>query len=206
MGNLRAFQHMLNHADVPWRVASTPQQLEKATHVIMPGVGAFDYVMESLKRSEMLEPLTQYALVERRPILGVCVGMQVMFESSDEGVLDGLAWIPGQVRHMNHIFANAGDLDLPCPHMGWNTVDPIKACVLLDSLEPNSEFYFLHSFYCEPSDSASAAANTSYGSPFCSLVNVDNIYGIQCHPEKSHSNGAKLLRSFGDIGLCSDRD
>jgi imidazole glycerol-phosphate synthase subunit HisH len=189
---------MLNHVNLPWNVASSSEEVMKATHLILPGVGAFDFVMRSLKQSGLIPALNRFALEEKRPVLGVCVGMQVMFESSEEGVLNGLGWFEGKVRHLSKIY-NVSSQSLRTPHMGWNALNFDQTSPMFSNLCGIQEFYFLHSYYCHPYDDDVVIATADYGASFCAVAQSNNIIGIQCHPEKSHACGANFLKVFSEI-------
>jgi imidazole glycerol-phosphate synthase subunit HisH len=164
--------------------------------VILPGVGSFDHAMISLQKSGMKEKLGELVLEEKLPVIGVCVGMQMLANSSDEGVLPGLGWIEGRVKKFDH----SNNTNLPLPHMGWNSLN-IKSNNnrILLNFDKNPRFYFLHSYYFESKNKKNVIATTTYGEEFDCVVNYENIYGIQCHPEKSHHNGVQLLKNFGEL-------
>jgi glutamine amidotransferase len=196
LGNISAFLNVYRRLNIPARTAATPGELEPATKIILPGVGSFDHAMDQLERSGMRDTLDEMALRRGVPTLGVCVGMQMLARSSDEGRLPGLGWIAGKVRGLVSLTA---DQSLPLPHMGWNDVRVVSSAGLFDQLETDARFYFLHSFYfdCERSDDAAAVSR--YGREFACAVHADNIYGVQFHPEKSHRWGTRLLQNFASI-------
>jgi len=195
LGNILAFANVYKRLNIEVRFARSAKDLEGAERIILPGVGAFDHAMERLARSGMQEPLHQLVSHERVPVLGICVGMQILAKSSEEGILPGLSWIDGKVCHFK---SNARSTDLPLPHMGWNDVAPKQGNPLFKGLEDQARFYFLHSFYMDCADS-DTAATTSYGFDFPCAVNHDNVFGVQFHPEKSHHFGQQLLKNFGDF-------
>jgi glutamine amidotransferase len=174
-------------------VAKSRDDLKGATKVILPGVGAFDHAMELLEQSGMREPLHDVAAAGV-PVLGVCVGMQMLAASSEEGRLPGLAWIDGKVKKFDRATAH-----MRLPHMGWNDVKPVAASGLLKGLETDARFYFLHSYYFECSRQEDVLAETYYGERFSSAVCSRNIYGVQFHPEKSHNFGVRLLQNFAEL-------
>ena len=192
LGNIRAFANVYNSLNVSCRIASTVAELEGARRLILPGVGAFDWAVARLNRSGMREMLDELVLGKRVPVLGVCVGMQMMANGSEEGVLPGLGWISGTVRKMS-----MGGQALPLPHMGWNDVRPTTSDGLFRHLE-DPTFYFLHSYCFVPGDESAIAAVTDYGAPLTSAVQMANIYGTQFHPEKSHHWGVGLLKNFSE--------
>lgn len=196
LGNIRAFQRVFEQLKVEVRIATCASELVDATKLILPGVGAFDYAMSSLTNSGMRESLEKKVLVEKVPVLGVCVGMQLLAARSDEGVLPGLGWIDGVVKRFN---PETIPFKTRFPHMGWNSVIPVNNSPLMHEIEPDSRFYFLHSYYFETVNPVHTIATTTYGAEFCSAVQRENIFGVQFHPEKSHFNGVKLLRNFANL-------
>lgn len=194
LGNIRAFGNIFNRLNIPYFYASSPSDLLKATKIILPGVGAFDYAMEKLNNSGMRETLDDLVLNKKIPVIGICVGMQIMAKSSSEGVSDGLGWIDARVEKFNSTNSSM----YPLPHMGWNTLIDLKESSLLLGLDKNPRFYFLHSYHYSYSVGCSIA-KADYCNKFSCIVNVDNIYGIQCHPEKSHHNGVTLLKNFAEL-------
>lgn len=196
LGNIRAFLNVYRRLNIEARTATTGSDLQDATKVILPGVGAFDHAMERLTASGMREALDDLALRRRVPILGVCVGMQILGRDSDEGRLPGLGWIDGRVRTLTSLMPVA---PLPVPHMGWNDVRPVVPNRLFDGLESPPRFYFLHSFYFECARAEDAIAVADYGADFACAVNAGNVYGVQFHPEKSHHFGATILKNFAEI-------
>lgn len=193
LGNIGAFANLFKRVGAPAKVARTAAELEGAERVILPGVGAFDHAMDLLDASGMRPTLEKLVIEDRRPVVGVCVGMQMLADGSDEGARPGLGWVPGRVRHFSHARTNA---DLPMPHMGWNDVAPVGEDGLFAGLESGARFYFLHSYYFEPANAEHVAANTTYGLEFASAVRNGHIHGVQFHPEKSHHFGAALLQNF----------
>ena len=193
LGNIGAFANLFKRLGVPAKVARTAGELAGAERVILPGVGAFDHAMDLLDASGMRPTLERLVMEDKRPVVGVCVGMQMLADGSDEGTRLGLGWVPGRVRHFSHAPTNAR---LPMPHMGWNDVAPVLEGGLFAGLESQARFYFLHSFYFEPADPAHVAARTVYGMEFASAVRNGHMHGVQFHPEKSHHFGAALLQNF----------
>lgn len=196
VGNIRAFLNVYRRLNIEARTAERAATLRDATRVILPGVGDFDHAMERLEASGMRETLTRLVLESRVPVLGVCVGMQMLARSSDEGRLPGLGWVPGHVRSFASLPAAQR---LPLPHMGWNDVRPALGNGLFDQLDTEGRFYFLHSYYFECDRPDVAAAVTSYGTDFSSAVQCGNVFGVQFHPEKSHHWGTRLLRNFAEL-------
>ena len=195
LGNILAFQNMLKRLNVDVAIARTAADLGDATRIILPGVGAFDHAMELLEASGMRPKLTELALERKVPTIGVCVGMQILAQGSDEGSRPGLGWIEGRVRHFSHLASS----ELHVPHMGWNDVTPESGNPLFAGLEQEARFYFLHSFYFECAQAADVAARARYGIDFSCAVRRGNIHGVQFHPEKSHHFGAQLLKNFAEL-------
>lgn len=195
LGNILAFANVYKRLNMETRLARSAKDLEAAERIILPGVGAFDQAMERLVQSGMKETLHRLVCQERVPVLGICVGMQILANCSEEGVLPGLSWIDGKVRHFK---SDVRSVTLPLPHMGWNDVTPKRGNPLFKGLEERARFYFLHSYYMECADS-DVAATSSYGFDFSSAVNHDNVFGVQFHPEKSHHFGQQLLKNFGEL-------
>ncbi|UUZ52985.1 imidazole glycerol phosphate synthase subunit HisH [Massilia sp. H-1] len=196
LGNVLAFVNVYNRLNIPVRVAKSAAELDGATRLILPGVGSFDHAMEQLARSGMRPRLEQLVCEEKLPVIGICVGMQMLAKGSDEGKLPGLGWIDGQVRKFQLDEMPRGT---NLPHMGWNDVTPVSMAGLFKGLEDDARFYFLHSYYFECNDGASILARTDYGSHFSCAVRRDNVYGVQFHPEKSHHFGSQLLSNFAEV-------
>jgi glutamine amidotransferase len=197
LGNLLAFLNVFRQLGIAASLAKTPADLADASKLILPGVGAFDNAMALLNGSGLRAPLDELVLGQRLPVLGVCVGMQILAAASDEGRATGLGWIAGRVSS----FRSLGQDSLMLPHMGWNDVRPTVAgepAGLFDAL-PAARFYFLHSYYFQCERAADVAAVTTYGTDFCCAVRSGNIHGVQFHPEKSHHFGARLLRNFAEL-------
>lgn len=196
LGNVLAFANVYKQLNIPVVVAKNSADLKAASKLILPGVGSFDHAMELLDQSGMHETLDEVVLSARVPVMGVCVGMQILATSSEEGSLPGLGWIDGHVRRFA-LDASAGKPRLP--HMGWNDVRPVPDSSLFLGLQKDARFYFLHSYYFECFSSQNVIAQTEYGVTFSSAVRADNIYGVQFHPEKSHHFGATLLKNFAEL-------
>jgi len=195
LGNIQAFMNVYRRLHIPVCVATTPQALSAASKLILPGVGAFDHAMTRLNASGMRDKLDELVLIKNMPVLGICVGMQILADGSDEGGLPGLGWIPGRVRS----FANTSAAEkLPLPHMGWNDVSVVKSSTLFLDLDRAARFYFLHSYYFQCSQPEHAVAVTSYGLDFACAVANKNVHGAQFHPEKSHGFGVRLLKNFAE--------
>jgi glutamine amidotransferase len=195
LGNVRAFQNVYKGLNIEVSVAKGADELQGASKVLLPGVGAFDHAMELLNRSGMRPALDKLVLDDRVPVLGICVGMQILARSSEEGRTPGLAWIQGEVRGFKSLRKD----NLFVPHMGWNDVHPRSDTKLFNQLGSEARFYFLHSYYFQCDRPEDIAAITNYGTEFSSAVNAGHIYGVQFHPEKSHRFGTQLLRNFAEL-------
>jgi imidazole glycerol-phosphate synthase subunit HisH len=181
--------NLLEYLKVEHAVSNSEAHIAAATHLILPGVGAFGAAMQMIQRSIPLQTVSAAVLTERKPFLGVCVGMQVLAESGEEfGSHRGLGWIAGSVRRFR-------DCGLPIPHIGWNEVRACGTDSLLGEHQA-MDFYFLHSFIFEAGDSANVTATSTYGEEFPSIIRRENIMGVQFHPEKSQKAGMLLLRNF----------
>lgn len=196
LGNVKAFANIYKELGKPYIIAETPAALAQADHIILPGVGAFDQAMIRLQESGMRDSLEKLVLVQKRPVLGVCVGMQMLATSSDEGELPGLGWVPGNVRNLR---AMSDGSALPVPHMGWNDVHAASADGLFAELGTDACFYFLHSYYFECEQQGDVRATSDYGRDFACAVARDNVFGVQFHPEKSHHWGIQLLKNFAEL-------
>ena len=196
LGNIQAFETIYKRLEIEAVRAKTADDLRDVNKIILPGVGSFDHAMELLDASGMRQPLEQLVWEDKVPVLGICVGMQILAHSSEEGVGDGLGWVDGRVRGFS---SNPASAALPMPHMGWNDVVPVAGSLLFKGLEDDARFYFLHSYYFECSDSRNVAARSSYGFQFDCAVQNDNVFGVQFHPEKSHHWGAALLKNFAEL-------
>jgi imidazole glycerol-phosphate synthase subunit HisH len=195
LGNILAFLNVYKRLNIAVSAAKNSDDLQNASKIVLPGVGAFDHAMELLNRSGMRKALEKLVLDDHVPVLGICVGMQILARSSDEGEAHGLGWIDGHVKG----FKSLQQDKLLIPHMGWNDVRPTSSTKLFRQLESEARFYFLHSFYFECERQADIAASSTYGTDFSCAVNAANIYGVQFHPEKSHHFGSQLLRNFADL-------
>lgn len=196
MGNVGSIQRMLKKVGADSALTSDPQELRLADKLILPGVGAFDAGMNRLHETGLTPLLNELVLEQRKPLLGICLGMQLLMDSSEEGTADGLGWVPGQVRRFDWPDEQES---LRVPHMGWNLVRPSNDSPLFEELDEQSRFYFVHSYFAAPEDARSQAASAHYGFDFCCSVRRDNIYGVQFHPEKSHRYGLKLLQNFVEL-------
>jgi imidazole glycerol-phosphate synthase subunit HisH len=196
LGNVRAFANVYNRLNIPVIIAKKAEHLEKATKIVLPGVGAFDHAMQRLGQSGMRDILDEMVLHRKVTVLGICVGMQMLARSSEEGILPGLGWIDAEVKKFD--FSGYGHT-VYVPHMGWNDVKVKISNGLFKKQDNDGRFYFLHSYYVVCSNNDNIIGVTNYGGEFVSAVNSGNIYGVQFHPEKSHQWGIQLLKNFADL-------
>ena len=196
VGNIFAFQNVYKRLNIPTKIAKRKEDLANAKKLILPGVGSFDYAMAQLNASGMREKLDELVLEKKVPVIGICVGMQIMGNRSDEGKLEGLKWLDSEILKFDE---NLIQQRTKLPHMGWNDVAPINNHPLFIGLEKEAIFYFLHSFYFKCKNETESIAVSNYGISFSSAVHRENIYGIQFHPEKSHQYGEKLLHNFANL-------
>ena len=196
LGNIQAFVNVYDRIGISVTVAKTSDALEAAHKLILPGVGAFDHAMELLEGSGMRQTLDYLVLSKHVPMLGICVGMQIMARSSEEGRLPGLAWVDGVVKKLDTSALTAATR---LPHMGWNDVQALGNDGLFQGLDSAARFYFLHSYYFECDREDEVVATTEYGKKFPCAVRRGNVYGVQFHPEKSHRYGVQLLKNFAEL-------
>ncbi|WP_418637676.1 imidazole glycerol phosphate synthase subunit HisH [Winogradskyella sp.] len=196
VGNINAFVNVYKRLNVPTKIAKTSADLETAKKIILPGVGHFDHAITELKKSGMRERLDELVMVEKTPVIGICVGMQMMGNSSEEGELEGLKWIDATIRKFDETKIKQVTR---LPHMGWNDVHPVVSHPLFKGLEKDALFYFLHSYYFECTNATDILATSEYGGKFVCAAHHENVYGIQFHPEKSHHYGELLLHNFAKL-------
>jgi glutamine amidotransferase len=193
LGNLASIANMLKRVGAPSVLASTPEQIAQATSLILPGVGAFGKGMQNLAERGLIEPLRRKALDENVPVLGLCLGMQLLVSSSEEGSVPGLGWIEGRcVRFSTTAIAP----EIRIPHMGWNRVVSRTQHPLLSDLGSDSRFYFVHAYHLVDVREEDQLGSTEHGVRFPSVIARGNLMGVQFHPEKSHRFGMSLMRSF----------
>jgi imidazole glycerol-phosphate synthase subunit HisH len=189
-GNAPSVIFALERLGIPCRMASTPGEIEDATRIILPGVGAARATIDSLRDSGLVEPLTERVLGARVPFLGICIGLQILFDHSEEGDADGLGWIPGAVRRFDDVQR--------VPQIGWNEVRPARHHQLWVDVPRPAYCYFVNSYYAVPVDPADVLATTEYGIEFCSMAARANIAATQFHAEKSGQLGLRLLTNFAE--------
>lgn len=196
LGNIQAFLNLYQRLHIPAKIINSENDLDGITKLILPGVGHFDHAMNLLNESGLKNIIEKKVFNEKMPILGICVGMQMLARRSDEGSLEGLGWIDGEVKDLKKHSSN--ETDLPLPHMGWNDVKVDSNVNLFKDFSDNPKFYFLHSYYFECLDNKNVIATTKYIQEFSCIVKMENVYGVQFHPEKSHKHGQLLLKNFWD--------
>jgi len=193
LGNLKSIYNMFKKVGVESVIASDIETIKKADKYLLPGVGSFDHGINSLKGASFFEALEKEVLENKKPILGICLGMQLLTNSSEEGVEKGLGWIDAQT-----IKFDLEDESLSIPHMGWNKTNPASRNDIFKNLEDN-RFYFVHSYHVVCNNDKDILATANYGKTFTCSIYQDNIYGVQFHPEKSHKFGMQLLKNFGEM-------
>jgi len=193
MGNLGSIKNMFKRIGVPTVLAADPEAIEKADKLVLPGVGNFDQAMKRINSSDLREILDRKALLERIPILGICLGMQLLTQSSEEGTLLGLGWIKAVTRR----FPKTSKLKVP--HMGWNIVSPVRESPISKNLPDEIRFYFVHSFYVHVENEEDSILKAHYGINFDAAIQHGNIFGVQFHPEKSHKYGMQFLKNFANL-------
>ena len=191
MGNLGSIQNMLKKIGAKSIISDDPLEIKGADKLILPGVGAFDSGMRNLKQLGLIPLLEEKVLEQQTPMLGICLGMQLFSKRSDEGSQDGLGWFDAQAVHFKFEMTS-----LRVPHMGWNSIEVRKEHPVLKGLYQDARFYFVHSYYLVCNVSENVLATTQYGYPFASIIQHQNIIGVQFHPEKSHKFGMQLLKNF----------
>jgi imidazole glycerol-phosphate synthase subunit HisH len=193
-GNIGSIRNMLKKIGETSVITSRREEIADASKLILPGVGAFDTGMKNLKDLDLIDILAQKVLADKIPVLGICLGLQLLSSKSEEGLLPGLGWINAETLRFK--FSNTSEYKIP--HMGWNFISIKKESRLFDGMYPDARFYFVHSYYLSVSDSNDILASTLYESEFSSAFEKGNIAGVQFHPEKSHKFGMKLLKNFID--------
>ncbi len=198
-GNIDAIANIYKRLNIEYKIIDTPNQLELADRLILPGVGSFDECMKQLNDSGLKTKLDELVLEKHIPILGICIGMQIMANSSEEGSLSGLGWIPGRVRKFDSSMLTTKPY---LPHMGWNNIKNVSNHEIFNRVNETQGFYFVHSYYYECTNDENILSVCNYGLNFASSVFSKHIFGMQFHPEKSHSNGVNLLENFAKIDIC----
>ena len=195
-GNIKAITNSHQILDIPFKVASKPSELGDAERIILPGVGSFDHCMKKLNSSGLKEVLNRKVIEEKTPVLGICIGLHLMAFGSEEGNLQGLKWINGYVKKFDE---SKLILKPKLPHMGWNSISVKTVPELFKGINQEYGFYFIHSYYIELENEEDTMTITNYENDFVSGINNSNIYAVQFHPEKSHSNGLNLFKNFSQL-------
>lgn len=195
VGNLASIKNMLKKIGCDCEMATDAETIYKASKIILPGIGAFDHCMSEFNKSGLRDVVTKKIIEEKTPVLGICVGLQMLMEGSEEGIEPGLGWIAGKTVKFQK--EKVGDLKIP--HMGWTNVRLEKESPLTENLEAHPRFYFVHSYHVVPENKSDELLSANYGYDFTAAVSRDNIYGAQFHPEKSHKYGMKILENFARI-------
>jgi len=190
MGNCRSIVNMLYRLGINSIITRDHKKIKSADKIILPGVGSFDAAMANLKKHNLINILNQEVMEKKCPILGICLGMQILTEKSEEGKLSGLGWISGEAKKFK------ANQDIKVPHMGWNYVEVNKNSKLSNGLSHDSKFYFVHSYYVNVKNNEESSMKTNYSLEFDSAIEKDNIFGVQFHPEKSQDAGLEMLHSF----------
>ena len=192
MGNIHSVAKQILKYGIEIIVSSTASEIKKSEKIILPGVGHFGEAMKNLYKLRLIEPLSEFVFLKKKPILGICLGMQIMSEHSEEGNAQGLGWIGGNVVRFNI----DDKQKFKVPHIGWNKIQQNKKSYILDDIKKDDEFYFVHSFHFIAKNNKDILCTTEYGYPFTSAIEQENIFGVQFHPEKSHEAGNKILLNF----------
>lgn len=195
-GNVAAIANIYSKLNLNFKTVTEEAELEYASKLILPGVGAFDEAMRLFTESGLREPTSKLVLEKQIPVLGVCVGMQMMANSSAEGQLDGLGWVDAEVVRLDTSGLERKPL---LPHMGWNSILPTKSHPILKGIDFARGFYFLHSFHIKCSEKNDVLTESRYGETFASSFAYKNVFGFQFHPEKSHANGIRLFKNFAEL-------
>jgi imidazole glycerol-phosphate synthase subunit HisH len=195
MGNPGSTLNMLNYLGIEGVITNNPKEIAVAKKIILPGVGAFDNGITNLKSSGLYEVLEKKVLMDKVPILGICLGMQLMTLGSEEGKLSGFGWIDAHARRF--IFNKTNNIKVP--HIGWNRISAVNGHPLTGELDEQSKFYFVHSYHVICNHPENVVARTSYGITFDSMFAKENVYGCQFHPEKSHKHGMKIFQNFNKL-------
>jgi len=193
MGNVGSILNMVKKFTKDVIISAEPEKIKEAEKLILPGVGSFDTGMKNLQELDIIDLLNKRVLEEKIPVLGICLGMQLLTKRSEEGSLSGLKWIEGETIKFR-FGENINNLKVP--HMGWNYVKKVGDSKLLENMYEESRFYFVHSYYVKCEDESNVLLKTKYGVEFTSALQKENIYGVQFHPEKSHKYGLQLIKNF----------
>lgn len=195
LGNLASVSNALSSLNITHEITSSPETLTRASHIILPGVGSFKEGMAGLERGGWIQPLREQVLEKEKPLLGICLGMQLLADKGFEnGEYDGLGFISGRVEKIP-----AEEHKLPLPHIGWNSVKLEEDKRIVQGLPKEPDFYFVHSYHLVLSDRSIIAGTTEYGASIAAIIESGNIFGTQFHPEKSAEAGLTLLKNFSEL-------
>ena len=192
MGNLNSVKKKLDRLKTTASITSNPKDIIKADKIILVGVGHFAKAMKNIKELNLLDTLNEVAIIKKKPVLGICLGMQLMANDSEEGNSEGLGWLDANVRKMQV----DDTLKFKIPHTGWNKITHVKKSHLMKGIPESSEFYFVHSYHLMSNETSNILNETEYCFKFISAIEKNNIFGVQYHPEKSHDIGEVLLKNF----------
>lgn len=196
LGNLGSIANMLGKLELDCAISDSPGDIGNASHLILSGVGHFDHGMACLSEKKLLPVLHEAVLENRKPVLGICLGAQLLMSASEEGGHEkGLDWIPGRVRKFDGGPEKQGK-KLRVPHMGWGAVTAASDTPFFDDMDENRRFYFVHSYYMQPEDRSHILCSATYGDVFTAGIYKDNITGVQFHPEKSHKYGMQFFKNY----------
>ncbi len=195
-GNIQAIATIYKKLNIEHKILNRLEDFRNIDKLILPGVGAFDSTIRQLTDSGLKDELNRLVLIKKVPVLGICVGLQIMGDGSDEGVLPGLGWIPGKVTKFDISKIN---FKPKIPHMGWNVINDLRNHPIFKGIDHDFGFYFVHSFYFECENKKNILSTSNYGNEFASSIYSGHIIGTQFHPEKSHSNGVLLLKNFAEL-------
>lgn len=199
VGNLGSIRNMLKHIGVESQIVKTPLEIQTADKIILPGVGSWDNGISKLKDSGLLDALNKRVIEDKAPVLGICLGMQLLLNSSEEGGFAGLGWIPGQVKKFKFPLEQQVENKLRIPHMGWNVVTAKKVTELTQFSNDEIRFYFVHSYHATVDNEKHILMTCNYGYEFACAIHHENIWGVQFHPEKSHKFGMALMKHFAEL-------
>ena len=196
MGNIKSVANAVYEQGYDPILLDSAEKFDEASHLILPGVGHFKKAMSSLEQSGLLDIINQDVRINKKPLLGICLGSQLLLEHSEEGGVKGLGLVDGQVKAFD-------GTQIRVPHVGWNEITDISPHPVLEGISPDSDFYFVHSYFCQTSEPQHTLAQTHYQHSFASIVGKGNVIGTQFHPEKSQAKGLSILENFCEWdGLC----